>query len=169
MCLTVWTRIYFHCWIKYIRLKQIYDAQCPHLFSNDIHALFYHNKVPAKRCNETTIFNLISFHGSCNILSVLETLFRLKIRNWSNRHHLESTVHKDSIIKVEILVACFVLFHCALAYFGSSSCYIDKGKFHSNKSSFFQLLQRLTCSQWNYICFHQTKFHVLYQVSEVTY
>ena len=54
---------------------------CNHLVNNDTY-LKNHNKFPAKRVNEASMFDSKPFHGRYSILSVLETYFRLKINNF---------------------------------------------------------------------------------------
>ena len=83
-----------------------------------------------KRINETLKFDSTSINGKYSVLSALENPFHLKIWNYSHHHHSEYVVHDGSMIKVEIPVGYFIVFHYALVQCGSPSQYCKEGEYH---------------------------------------
>ena len=78
-----------------------------------VYDLSNHTNLPnAKRTMQMQTTNKIHyFHGRVSMFSALRTPFKLKLFNYSYRHHSEKTVHRGSMIEVVIPGDYFIIFH----------------------------------------------------------
>ena len=78
---------------------------------------------PASKKSKTlpNTSSTLTFHERFSVISTLLTPIKLRIYNCSHRHHCESVVHRGSMIDIIIPTNCFILLHCALVHYGSSS------------------------------------------------
>ena len=105
-------------------MNNVKNSWCAHLIkvndqSYDVlmtYDLYNHTTVPVKRRNKESTSTVESLHGQFSVLSALLTPFKLKIYNYSHRHHCESVVHSGSIIDIVIPKNCFIVLHCALVH-----------------------------------------------------
>ena len=89
-----------------------------------------------------TTININSFHGRFSVLNILRSPFKLKIFNCSHRHHSELAVHQDSMIEVVIPENYFIMLHCGLVHYGTSSWFINRGEYSSNTLAFFTIVEK---------------------------
>ena len=94
-------------------------------------------KVPRKKRRVLTTSTINYFRERFSVLSVLSSLFKLKI--FDNSHHCrkELTVHRDSMIEVIIPEIYFIMFHR-----GISSWFISRDKYSSNTRAFFIIVEK---------------------------
>ena len=136
-------------------VNNIHKSWCDHLVKNNennydmslSYDLCNHVKVPITKpasSKSNTLPNTsstLTFHGRFSVISTLLTPIKLRIYNYSHRHHCESVVHRGSMIGIIIPKKCFILLHCVLVYCGSPSWFIESESYHSNTRSFFTIVE----------------------------
>ena len=75
------------------------------------------------------------------MINNLLTPLKLKIYNYSHRHHYESVVHRGSMIYIIVSTNYFILLHCTLVHYRSPSWFIESGSYHQNTRSFFTIVE----------------------------
>ena len=93
------------------------------------------------RRNKESTSTVESLHGQFSVLSALLTPFKLKIYNYSHRHHCESVVHSGSIIDIIIPKNCFIVLHCALVHWWTP-WFVQSKVYHTKTRPFFSIAEK---------------------------
>ena len=96
-------------------------------------------KIPTKKKNCPPTSSNGSFRVQFSVLSTLLTPIKLRKYNCSHRHHCESLVHNGSMIDIAIPKKSLIVLHSALVRYGTPSCFVESGYYHTNTRTFFQM------------------------------